>query len=104
MKYQRTQVYLEPADHAALVREAADRGISLAELMRELVSAHVSESAPAYGTKSWDAIIGIGGDGPASDVSRHEDEYKAAGFEAMQPKGARLLPPSKRARRSRRSS
>lgn len=68
MKYQRTQVYLEPEHHAALVREAAETGISLAELMRRIVDSHVSETAPRYGTKGWDALIGVAGGGEPSDI------------------------------------
>lgn len=77
MKYQRTQVYLDPADHRALKAEATRRNISLAALLREIAGAHVArEAAPPYGEKSWDAIIGICGAGEPSDIGRYEDEYK----------------------------
>jgi hypothetical protein len=76
MRYQRTQVYLDPEDHRKLKEEAHRRGISLAELMRQLAHAHVSERAPAYGEKSWDAIIAIDTSEEPSDIGRYEEEYK----------------------------
>lgn len=69
MRYQRTQVYLDPEEHRKLTREARERGISLAALMREIVSIHVGEQAPRYGSaKGWDAIIGIVDEVEPSDI------------------------------------
>ena len=77
MKYQRTQVYLDPDDHRKLREEAQRRGISLAAVLREIAGAHVRESSAPYRTeKSWDALIGICGEGEPSDIARYEDEYK----------------------------
>lgn len=85
MRYQRTQVYLDPEEHAALVKEAAGRGISLAELMRELVSSHVRERAPTYETKSWNALFDIAGsdEGESFDIVENWDEEVGAAFEAL---------------------
>ena len=41
MTLNRTQVYLEAEQHRLLKREAEAKGISLAELMRELASDHL---------------------------------------------------------------
>lgn len=81
MRYQRTQVYLDPEQHAALIAEAAARGISLAELMRRIVDAHVSEQAPRYDAKTWDALIGVAGesdDEPTDVVSDWKGEVAKA--------------------------
>lgn len=97
MKYQRTQVYLDPDDHRALVREAAARGISLAELMRRLVAGHVAEQAAPYEPRTMAAIIAVADDpdAPASDVARKEERYKDDAFTAMQPSARRRERPAR---------
>ncbi|MGH8895549.1 MAG: CopG family transcriptional regulator [Egibacteraceae bacterium] len=40
-EYQRTQVYLEPDRHLALRRFAADRGVSMATVVREAVAEYL---------------------------------------------------------------
>jgi len=40
---QRTQIYLHPEQHRALVREASKKGISLARLIREIIAKHLKE-------------------------------------------------------------
>lgn len=77
MRYQRTQIYLDPEDHRRLTEEAAARGISLAALLREIASAHVREEAPVYGQKSIEAIIGIATGGPPSNIAGNKKEYLA---------------------------
>jgi hypothetical protein len=42
---QRTQIYLEPEQQRALIEEATRRGISLAELMRQVYRPHIFEQA-----------------------------------------------------------
>lgn len=83
MRYQRTQVYLDPEEHRRLVKEARERGLSLAALIREIVSEHVRERTAPYETKGFDAIIGIAGDdkGP-TDVAEHIDKYLGEALEA----------------------
>ena len=56
MQFKRTQIYLEPDQHRALLEEARDRGVSLAALLREIVSTWTSGPAPAAG---FDALIGV---------------------------------------------
>lgn len=74
MKYKPTTVYLDPADHALLKREAAERGLSMAELLREITRAHVGESAPAYAAKSWSGLIGVA---TTVEVVHDADEHDA---------------------------
>ncbi|MBI4730522.1 MAG: hypothetical protein HY775_13650 [Acidobacteria bacterium] len=99
MRYQRTQIYLDPEHHRALVADARRRGISLAALMREVVASHVREQAPSYETKSFDAIIGII-DGEPTDVAAHFDEYLGEALDALDRKKMGV-PPEKGRRRTR---
>lgn len=76
---QRTQIYLEPAQHAALVKEARRLGLSLAGMIRKLVEEHVLNAgpqAPSAGdrTKAALALIGLGASG-LRDVSENTDEH-----------------------------
>ncbi|WP_366018261.1 CopG family transcriptional regulator [Thermanaeromonas sp.] len=41
MWVQRTQIYLHPEQHRALLKEAAQKGISLTELIRQIVTEHL---------------------------------------------------------------
>lgn len=107
MRYQRTQIYLEPEHHRRLVEEARERGISLAALLREIVAERVSERAPKYGEKSWDALIGIIDTGEETDIVGRWDEYMADVWEARYRKKMGLpvpppkpLPPRKRSGKS----
>lgn len=93
MKYQRTQVYLDPQDHRALVEEAERRGISLAALMREIVSRHTARGGAPAPEKTFDHLIGVVTCGPSSDIARHEDRYKR---EAAERRSARKLSGSSR--------
>lgn len=90
MKYQATQVYLDPEDHARLKAEAQRRGISLAALMRALVSGHAAESVPDYDAKSWDALI-VDAKGRRTDIRREADSYQAEAMDALYEKKMRML-------------
>lgn len=63
MKYQRTQIALDPEEHRRLVKEAAERGISLAEHLRQIVATRTAGQAAPYDARSWDALFDIA-DGP----------------------------------------
>lgn len=68
MMYQRTQVSISPEDHAFLTREAASRGVSLAELFRQIVAEYRSDREHPAAPRGFDAIIGIAaGDGDIDD-------------------------------------
>jgi hypothetical protein len=56
MQFKRTQIYLEPDHHRALLEEARARGISLAALLREIVSAWTAGPPSPAG---YDALIGV---------------------------------------------
>jgi len=69
----RTQVYLEPEQHRVLKREAAERGISLAELLRRIVEDHLRKDRSR---KDFFKIVGLGRSG-RSDVAAEHDRYLA---------------------------
>lgn len=75
----RTQIYLEPTQHAALLREARDRGLSLAGVIRKLVDEHFlrqREKVPGLEDRKKAALslIGLGRSG-LGDVSEKADIY-----------------------------
>lgn len=74
----RTQVYLEPTQHVALKREAAEQGISLAELIRRLVSEHLErrEGNPKHAAEAYRRLVGLGSSGK-TDIAAHHDRYLA---------------------------
>jgi hypothetical protein len=97
MRYQRTQIYLDPEQHAKLVAEARERGISLAALLREIVTGHVEEKAPAYDARSWDAIVAIGGDeGEPTDIALYKDQYIGEAMDLVYEKKMGRKPPKPR--------
>lgn len=104
MKYKPTTVYLDPEDHARLTKEAAERGISLAELLRRITSSHVSERSPAYGGRSWDAIIGVATTDEQVDDAAGHDEVLGEAMEDPGTSRARPTTPSRRSTRPRRAS
>lgn len=80
----RTQIYLEREQHEALKREAKRRGVSMAQVVREAVSAYLVESPGAQGMSDeeyladpiWDLPIGseeFEGFG-RSDAAENHDE------------------------------
>jgi len=70
MRYQRTQIYLQPEAHRLLTEEARGRGLSLTGLLREIVTLHVRERVEAYRPRGLEALIGAAGEGMSTDVSR----------------------------------
>jgi hypothetical protein len=79
---QRTQVTLSPEQHRRARQRAADRGISLAEYFRELVSRDLGEGERVADVS---AILALGDSG-GSDVSRNKDDYVADALEALHPR------------------
>ncbi len=76
---QRTQIYLEPSQHAALLKEARRLGLSLAGMIRKLVEEHVlgkGKDVPSAQDRRKAALslIGLGRSGLV-DVSENTDEY-----------------------------
>ena len=75
---QRTQIYLRPEQHRALLEEATEKGISLAELVRQIVEEHLQRrtKAPRPPKEVFLRIVGIGESGQA-DISERHDDYLA---------------------------
>lgn len=71
MTLKRTQVYLEVEQHRLLKREAEAKGVSLAELMRELASDHLYKKPQR---EDFTRIVGLGKSG-ARDVSEDHDRH-----------------------------
>ena len=69
-------VYLEPDQHRALKAKARSEGISLAELMRRLANAHLSESKslPPVRARVYEGLVNLGASGRADIGDRHDDE------------------------------
>lgn len=75
----RTQIYLEPVQHAALLRGARRLGLSLAGMIRKLVEDHVLKKeggtlCAQERKKAALSLIDLGKSGLA-DVSAKADEY-----------------------------
>lgn len=75
MGYARTQIYLDPRDHRALLNEAHDRGVSLAELIRRIVHEHLQgQSSPRPSrAEAYAALIGLGASGQREISEQHDD-------------------------------
>jgi hypothetical protein len=78
MPLKRTQIYLEPEQHRLLKREAAEKGVSLAELLRQLASAHLRRDPSKC---DYARIVGLGKSGQ-TDGSELHDTYLAQAIRA----------------------
>ena len=76
-RVKRTQVYLDPVEHEALKRKAAEEGVSMSELLRRIVREQLGlgkqRGSPAERLMRLVAI----GESSLSDVSERHDEYLA---------------------------
>ncbi len=72
LKKKPIQMYIEPAQDAALAVLAKKRGVSKAELIRESIEKYLTalpvEEDPAMG------LVGLGNSGKG-DISEHHDKY-----------------------------
>lgn len=75
MNLKRTQIYLEPEQHRSLKREAASRGMSLSELLREVVSDYLREE---HSRDDFYAIVGLGRSGRDDGAKRHDHYLEEA--------------------------
>lgn len=73
MGLKRTQVYLEPEQHRSLRSEAREKGISLAELLRQIVREHLQKE---LSSEDFLAIVALGKSG-RGDVAEEHDRYLA---------------------------
>ncbi|MBI3299344.1 MAG: hypothetical protein HYZ75_14345 [Elusimicrobia bacterium] len=86
MPHQRTQIYLDPRQHAALLDEARRLSLSLAGLMRRLVDEHFTRKRSREpGAESRRAaslsLMDLGGSGSV-DVSERPDYHLAESLRA----------------------
>lgn len=84
----RTQIYLEPEQHRALLEEARARRVSLAALIREIVQEHLTPNkGPALSVPKdkYLTIVGIGASG-LSDISIHHDWYLGRALHSEHPR------------------
>ena len=72
----RTMAYFDPEQLEALRAEAKAQRISLAELMRRLVTPHLEErqGLPLPPTETYLKIVALGSSG-RQDISEHHDTY-----------------------------
>lgn len=80
----RTQIQLTREQAEAIKREAAERGASMAEIIRLCIDAHlrdVHRPSEEELRRRAASIVGMIKDGP-SDMSRRHDEYLAEAYEA----------------------
>lgn len=71
MSLKRTQIYLEPEQHRLLKREAAAKGVSLAELLRQLARDHLHTELQR---EDFARIVALGRSGVV-DVSEDHDRH-----------------------------
>ncbi len=76
MALTRTQIYLEPEQHRLLKKEAAARGISLAELLRQAAWEHLRVEPTQ---KDFLGLVALGKSGK-SNVSEEHDRHIAEGM------------------------
>lgn len=79
----RTQITLDPEEHRAARRRAAEQGISLAEYVRRLVHDDLTAEA---GPKPDASILFDLGDSGGSDVANHKHEYVGDAVDARHPR------------------
>lgn len=76
MPLRRTQIYLEPSQHDALKRQARASDMSLAQLLRQIVSEHLSDGVPRFTKDEYMSIVDLGESG-RDDVAENHDEHLA---------------------------
>ncbi|MEW6048659.1 MAG: CopG family transcriptional regulator [Bacillota bacterium] len=76
-RVKRTQVYLDPVEHEALKRKAAEEGVSMSELVRRIVREQLGLGKHRGSPEErLMRLVAIGASG-LSDVSERHDEYLA---------------------------
>ncbi len=71
-------IYLDPEQHRALRADAAREGISMAELLRRLISRYLDErrGSGRASPEAYLKMVGLGASGRA-DISARHDAYLA---------------------------
>ena len=72
----RTQIYLAPEQHKSLRQEAAKKGVSFAQLIREILTAYLkqNEGLEKPAREIYMGLVELGQSG-LSDVSARHDDY-----------------------------
>jgi hypothetical protein len=70
----RTQIYLPPAQHRALKRQAKAAGVSMTELIRQIVAERIEgrQSVRVHDKEAIMRFIGLGDGGPDSTSEHHD--------------------------------
>ena len=70
----RTQVYLTAAQHRALKKEAAAQGISMTELLRRILDAHLRghRGLESFSKEAVLSFIGLGASGRTDTSGNHD--------------------------------
>jgi hypothetical protein len=76
MLMHRTQIYLAPEQHKSLKQEAAKKGVSFTQLIREILTAYLkqNEGLEKPAGEIYMGLVGLGQSG-LSDVSTRHDDY-----------------------------
>ena len=72
----RTQIYLSPSQHRALKREARAAGVSMTELVRQIVAERV-EGRPRVRVHDKEAVMRFVGLGDSGTANASEDHDRA---------------------------
>lgn len=70
----RTQVYLTPSQHRALKKEAVREGVSMTEMLRRLIDAHLKgrRGVAAFQKEAVMSFIGLGSSGHSDTAEGHD--------------------------------
>lgn len=73
----RTQIYLDPEQHVALLEKARRLNVSLAELIRQLVDRYLKTEQQELPTREdLMGLVGLGASG-RRDIAEKHDQYLA---------------------------
>jgi hypothetical protein len=74
----RTQIYLSPAQHRALKREAKAAGISMTELLRQIVAERMEGRQRVHDKEAVMRFIGLGDSGMSTASEDHDNALDEA--------------------------
>lgn len=76
----RTQIYLSPAQHRALKREAKAAGVSMTELVRRILTERVEgrQSVRIHDKEAIMRFVGLGDSGPGQASEDHDNTLDEA--------------------------
>ena len=79
----RTQIYLAPEQYKSLKQKAAKKGVSLTQLIREILTAYLkqNEGLEKPAKETYMGLVGLGQSG-LSDVSVRHNDYLTVRIES----------------------